>query len=117
MYVPGIFHGVRFVENERHADRHDCFLLDVFCWGFLRDCFLFGVFRYVFLHECFLLRVFRCVFPHSCFLLRVFRCVFLDECFSPHIFHHAVLYRLLIIPIIGDCEQHSPRSTFAAVFV
>ena len=58
MYVPGIFHGVRFVENERHADRrecflldvfhhakpHECFLLDVFCWGFLYDCFSLGVF-------------------------------------------------------------------------
>jgi len=30
MYVPGIFHGVRFVENEPHADRHECFLLGVF---------------------------------------------------------------------------------------
>ena len=39
MYVPGIFHGVRFVENERHADRHECFLLDVFCWVFLYERF------------------------------------------------------------------------------
>ena len=39
MYVPGIFHGVRFVENERHADRRECFLLDVFCWGFLYERF------------------------------------------------------------------------------
>ena len=39
MYVPGIFHGVRFVENERHADRRECFLLNVFCWGFLYERF------------------------------------------------------------------------------
>ena len=75
MYVPGIFHGVRFVENERHADR--------------RECFLLSVFRYAFSHECFSLFVFRYAFSHF----------------------------LLIIPIIGDCEQYSPRSTFAAVFV
>ena len=75
MYVPGIFHGVRLAENEPHADRHECFLLDVFCWGFLYECFSLGV------------------------------------------FHHADLHRLLIIPIIGDCEQYSLRSTFAAVFV
>ena len=45
MYVPGIFHGVRFVENEPHADRHECFLLNVFCWGVLYECFLLGVSR------------------------------------------------------------------------
>ena len=86
-----------------HADSHECFLLRVFRCVLSHECFLLGVFRYVFLDDC--------------FLLRVFRCVFLDECFSPNIFHHAVLHRLLIIPIIGDCEQYSLRSTFAAVFV
>ena len=68
-------------------------------------------------HECFLLRVFRCVFLRDCFLLGVFRYVFSHEHFSSLDFHHADLHRLLIIPIIGDCEQYSPRSTFAAVFV
>lgn len=58
MYVPGIFHEVRFSENERHADRHDCFLLDVFCWGFLDECFLLRVFRWGFLYDCFSLGVF-----------------------------------------------------------
>ena len=57
MYVPGIFHGVRFVENERHADRHECFLLDVFCWGFLYDCFSLGVFAQLFFVEGFSLCV------------------------------------------------------------
>ena len=72
-----------------HADSHECFLLGVFCWGFLDDRFLLGVFCWGFLDDRFLLRVFRRVFLH----------------------------RPLIIPIIGDCEQHSLRSTFAAVFV
>ena len=72
MYVPGIFHGVRFVENERHADRRECFLLDVFCWVFLYDCFSLGVFRYAFSHECFLLNVFCWGFLYDCFLLDVF---------------------------------------------
>ena len=72
MYVPGIFHGVRFVENELYADRrefflldvfhhakpHECFLLNVFCWGFLYDCFSLGVFHHAKSHECFLLDVF-----------------------------------------------------------
>ena len=42
MYVPGIFHGVRFVENERHTDRHECFLLDVFHHEKPHECFLLG---------------------------------------------------------------------------
>ena len=67
MYVPGIFHGVRFSKNERHADRRECFLLNVFCWGVLYECFLLGVFRYVFSHECFSLGVFHHVKPHECF--------------------------------------------------
>ena len=58
MYVPGIFHGVRFVENERHADRHECFLLDVFCWVFLYERFLLNVFCWGFLYDCFSLGVF-----------------------------------------------------------
>jgi len=103
MYVPGIFHGVRFSKNERHADRRECFLLNVFCWGVLYECFLLGVFRYVFSHECFSLGVFHHVKPHERFSLFVFR--------------YAFSHFLLIIPIIGDCEQYSPRSTFAAVFV
>ena len=89
MYVPGIFHGVRLAENEPHADRHECFLLDVFCWGFLYDCFSLGIFSYAFLVVRFSLFIFSYAFSHS----------------------------LLIIPIIGDCEQYSLRSTFAAVFV
>ena len=59
MYVPGIFHGVRIVENGRHADRHECFLLDVFCWGFLVVRFSLFIFRYAFSHECFSLSVFE----------------------------------------------------------
>ena len=51
MYVPGIFHGVRFVENELHADRRKCFSLDVFCWGFLVVRFSLFTFRYAFSHE------------------------------------------------------------------
>ena len=43
MYVPGIFHGVRFAENERHADRRECFLLDVFAQLFFVECFSLGV--------------------------------------------------------------------------
>ena len=39
MYVSGIFHEVRFSENERHAERRGCFLLDVFCWVFLYERF------------------------------------------------------------------------------
>ena len=117
MYVPGIFHGVRFSEDERHADRHDCFLLNVFCWVFSHECFLLGVFCWGFLDDRFLLRGFRYVFSRECFLLRGFRCVFLRECFSLFVFRYAFSHRPLIIPIIGDCEQHSPRSTFAAVFV
>ena len=81
MYVPGIFHGVRFVENERHADRHECFLLNVFCWGFLYDCFSLGVFHHAKPHECFLLNVFCWWFLYECFLLRVFRYVFSHSCF------------------------------------
>ena len=42
MYVPGIFHGVRFVENERHADRHEGFWMIVFCFGFFVERFLLG---------------------------------------------------------------------------
>ena len=57
MYVPGIFHGVRFSENERHADRRECFLLNVFCWGFLYDCFSLGVFAQLFFVEGFSLCV------------------------------------------------------------
>ena len=103
MYVPGIFHGVRFVENERHADRRECFLLNVFCWRFLYDCFSLFVFRYAFLVVRFSLFVFRYAFSHERFSLFVFR--------------YAFSHFLLIIPIIGDCEQYSLRSTFAAVFV
>jgi len=77
--------------------------MSVFCWGFLDECFLLRVFRYVFSRNCFLLSVFRCVFSH--------------ECFSLFVFSYAFSHFLLIIPIIGDCEQYSPRSTFAAVFV
>ena len=58
MYVPGIFHGVRFVENERHADRRECFLLNVFCWGVLYECFSLDVFCWGFLYDCFSLGVF-----------------------------------------------------------
>ena len=43
MYVPGIFHGVRFVENERHADRRECFLLNVFAQLFFVEGFSLGV--------------------------------------------------------------------------
>ena len=79
--------------------------------------FLLRVFRYVFSRNCFLLRVFRYVFSHERFSLFVFRYAFSHERFSSLDFHHADLHRLLIIPIIGDCEQYSLRSTFAAVFV
>ena len=103
MYVPGIFHGVRFAENEPYADRREFFLLDVF--------------HHVKPHERFLLGGFHHVKPHERFSLFVFRYAFSHDCFLPHIFHHAVLHRLLMIPIIGGCEQHSLRSTFAAVFV
>ncbi len=58
MYVPGIFHGVRFPENERHADRHDCFLLDVFHHAKPHECFSLDVFHHAKPHECFLLDVF-----------------------------------------------------------
>mgnify|MGYP001013215107 CR=1 FL=1 len=44
MYVPGIFHGVRLAENEPHADRHECFLLDVFHHAKPHECFLLDVF-------------------------------------------------------------------------
>ena len=57
------------------------------------------------------------MFLDECFLLGVFGYVFSHERFSSLDFHHADLHRPLIIPIIGDCEQHSLRSTFAAVFV
>ena len=89
MYVPGIFHGVRLAKNEPHADRHECFLLDVFSYAFLVVHFSLFVFSYAFSHKRFSLFIFSYAFSHS----------------------------LLIIPIIGDCEQYSPRSTFAAVFV
>ena len=86
-----------------HADSHECFLL--------------GVFRYVFPRSCFLLRVFRCVFSRECFLFGVFCWGFLDDRFLLRVFRYVFSHRPLIIPIIGDCEQHSLRSTFAAVFV
>ena len=79
--------------------------------------FLLRVFRYVFSRNCFLLSVFRCVFSHECFSLFVFSYVFSHERFSLFVFRYAFSHFLLIIPIIGDCEQHSLRSTFAAVFV
>ena len=72
MYVPGIFHGVRFSENERHADRRDCFSLNVFYWGVLYDCFSLGVFHHAKPHECFLLNVFCWGFLYECFSLGVF---------------------------------------------
>ena len=57
MYVPGIFHGVRFVENEPHADRHECFSLNVFCWGFFVEGFSLCVFAQLFFVEGFSLCV------------------------------------------------------------
>ena len=44
MYVPGIFHGVRFVENEPYADRREFFLLDVFHHVKPHERFLLGGF-------------------------------------------------------------------------
>ena len=59
MYVPGIFHGVRLAENEPHADRRECFLLDVFRYAFLVVRFLLFIFRYAFSHGRFSLSVFE----------------------------------------------------------
>ena len=59
MYAPGIFHGVRFSENERHADRHECFSLDVFSYAFLVAHFSLFVFSYAFSHGRFSLSVFE----------------------------------------------------------